>query len=251
MNHATNPLSSLPEGRTNIWRSAHLRAIAGGSIHGVAKKAKIIAFKENCQGDMDYHTKFQTVWAWRVMIQNVVTKLRHKKAVFVYAGGTRLPYHSINRMLTCMQAYHWESDAFPTNHHVDYQPWGLPMPSAMDFWLPLLREAWQKDIVTVFSAGPKKLLIGPGRTHHRDNLKRGSLLPQRYGRSNNRLITASPADVTGSTSNSEIRPAQMDNGAIIDPNLIGSDDIPTLGAVVNLPDGARGEIPVKRAAGSY
>ena len=45
-------------------------------------------------------------------------------------------------MLKFMQAYHWESGAFPTNHHVDYQPW-VTVGGLATYFLGIQNLPWQ------------------------------------------------------------------------------------------------------------
>lgn len=110
------------------------------------------------------------------------------------------------------------------------------------------------DIVVVVGAGPKGMHTGIGvdPSMYKSRLARGSLSPQRYGRTNNRLITTSSTDTDGGISNfaSNIGPALDDTARIVDETLTGSDDVFTLGVRLTLPEGARAEAPTRRVIAS-
>jgi len=94
------------------------------------------------------------------------------------------------------------------NGHVNYAPYRIPMPAQSDFFLPLLAEAWENDIVTVVATS--------NAPHHTF----GDRSPQRYGTVDNALITVGQILDDGLAYSEQSIPGPARTG--IDPLLVGS-----------------------------
>ncbi|KAL9628273.1 MAG: hypothetical protein Q9164_007339, partial [Protoblastenia rupestris] len=183
-------------------------ACAAGKYTGVAKLANLIGVKTWSRPEQGKIDRSVFVEAWRWIIHDVKSKGLAGKAVI---NMSFTPHNPLGFSVEFAQTF----EANRNVPDIDYHKWKLPRPFHMDFFLPLLQEAWENDIVTVVACGNNRHKV------------RGQFSPQRYGRINNPLITVSSVDGYGvpSIENTPVGASMNTN----DESCKGSDDISAKG----------------------
>lgn len=118
---------------------------------------------------------------------------------------------------------HAYPEAFEPNGHVEFNIPGIQPPKVADQWIPLLRLAWDNDVVTVVACKNNESPFG-------------NYDPMRFGNANNPLITVCRLTPTGG------RPegVAVKGPATFGPDkgnlrLIGNDDIYAIGEALDIP----------------
>ncbi|MCJ1467350.1 hypothetical protein MMC07_005974 [Pseudocyphellaria aurata] len=164
-------------------------SMAIGRTLGVAKSAELIGVKFN--NNFTTTDPWSILRAWQWVMDDVIAKGRQGKAVINLSSGFRYLRYIDNSV------------------HVDYRRLNIINPRQHDFFLPLLADAWDSDVVTVISAG------NVGGIHL------GDLTPHRYGRPDNPLITVGSLTLGGSKW-FEHTPVEAPTVIGVDPSLTGS-----------------------------
>lgn len=170
-----DPVTSMrEEGPQSGWHGTGVASMAVGLSVGVAKNAQLIAVKFTANGSrLTVPAHLADAWSWAVA--DVRAKNRMGKAV-INLSYSKSSLREFRASADSFQD-HIYSNFLDANQHVDYHRWNLRTPARSDYFLPLLRDAWDANIATVVTTG------------NFQRLHLGDFTPQRFGREDNPLIT--------------------------------------------------------------
>ncbi|KAL9037749.1 MAG: hypothetical protein Q9180_003547, partial [Flavoplaca navasiana] len=227
------PRSHIPESFGNVALSAHgeghgelVAALAVGYVLGVANEANLVAVKTRNSEGIETAASAYDNWKW--IVADVKSKSLQGKAVINYSGGWNY--------LFSYQAFEYHKE------EPDYARWGLIEPEHPDFFLALLVDCWEADIVTVFAAGNRN-------PEYPTTHMMGQASPQRYANPNNPIITVGALNPQGLGAgfNVDIAPDPTAQGR--DRQLVGEFTVWALGEdMINIKPGT--QYGLERAAGT-
>ncbi|KAL8810813.1 MAG: hypothetical protein Q9200_002281 [Gallowayella weberi] len=211
MEHIDGDLVENMEDDSNGHGTAMAALVVGRAL-GTAKLAKVIGVKVFSTGDASPE---DMVAGWRWAINDVREKGRDGKAVFVHSVVWPMPQFELLENLLHEQSYY-------------EPPYNIPPLSTMEWWVPLLAEAWRAGIVTVVSSGN---VVTTG-----EYFAQGDVSPQRFARPNNPLI-----NVAAIESNGNYWPFNLPTGShrsfVLDGPLTGENTIYALAVDIQVANG--------------
>ncbi|KAL8962059.1 MAG: hypothetical protein Q9183_005210 [Haloplaca sp. 2 TL-2023] len=184
--------------------------LAAGLRDGVAPQATLVSIVTMAD---PYMTNAQllrdaVVDAWEWAVDDVNNRGRKEQAVFVMSVS--YPFVPDHRR--------------PKPSDPRYARWKLPSVQYDDYWLPLLVKAWESDIPTVFSG------------MNNPNSRIGFHTPQRYGTTDNAVITMGSLQADGRVWTQDTPEGPHPAG--YEPHLIGHRDAYALTENVKVVDGS-------------
>ncbi|KAL8935604.1 MAG: hypothetical protein Q9216_005340 [Gyalolechia sp. 2 TL-2023] len=202
--HIASLLGNVLLNRPDPVHGSQVSALVVGDLVGVANKATLVAVKDAAaNGDASWDATYQYMM-W--ILSDIKAKNRQGKAVY------------------CLTASEPYEDVMPANKHVNYARWNVIVPEKSDFYVQLLVDLWEADVVTVVPAGN----TDTGETI-------GDSTPQRFGNPRNPLITVGSVDRSGKKSDFNRIQAPSNTARGRDRMLTGDISIYAMGEDVSIP----------------